>query len=111
VAWCEAWRGVVLGAWRGVARRGVASTIPRFAVFEGMVGLWVPKESRTKSNDIHKKMVRCTLRRLLEIWWKSKKIMEGSLGILWEIKWNSKENVRGDFEKKETTLMEFKGKL
>ena len=67
VAWCEAWRGVVLGAWRGVARRGVASTIPRFTVFEGTVGLWVPKESRTKSNDIHKKMVRCTLRRLLEI--------------------------------------------
>jgi hypothetical protein len=28
-----------------------------------------------------------------------------------EIKWNSKANVRGDFEKKETTLMEFKGKL
>ena len=67
VAWCEAWRGVVLGAWRGVARHGVASSIPRFTFFEGMVGLWVPKERRRKSNDIHMKMVRCTLGRLLEI--------------------------------------------
>jgi hypothetical protein len=49
-----------------------------------MVGIWEPEESRRKSDDINEKMIKCTLRKWWEIWWKSKKIVEGSFGILWE---------------------------
>jgi len=46
--------------------------------------VWEPEESPRKSNDLDKKMIRCTFGKVLEIWWKSKKIVEGSFRILWE---------------------------
>jgi hypothetical protein len=75
---------LLLGAWHGVARRGVASTIPGSTVFAVMVGVWEPEESRRKSDDINKKMIKCTWHKWWEIWWKSKQRIEGSFGILWE---------------------------
>jgi hypothetical protein len=58
---------VLLGAWSGVASRGIALIIPGSTVFAVMVGVWEPEESRRKSDDINKKMIRCTLRKLWEI--------------------------------------------
>jgi hypothetical protein len=56
---------LLLGAWHGVARRGVASTIPGSTIFAVMVRVWEPEESRRKSDDIDKKMIKSTLRK----WW------------------------------------------